>query len=582
MKRILLFLLAISAFGQVPAPGGGGSGGSGGNGSAPWIYAADQSGAEYGAKINAAMAALPAAGGVVILPKGVLTVSTTISITKNGISIIGQGDASLLAVAPTTLNWTGGASPVITSSSNRDLVLKDFNIDNNGTATIGINLVSDTSNLFNIVLDHVSETNPAVKFSAQGIKVSSTGSAVSTYLTFRKVWVALAAPTGLYIDKANIVLVDDSTIMNNTNRNIDVGPSNIVVTFRMQVFARFGERQPQFIAHAEFRMQGGSAEIDSGSGESATAIGIALGTVYAASIEGTYFETQQAGQFAINVSTNTIGVDISDCFFNSPTTTTTYAINVTNGSFPVSIHDNMFDNYVTAGIISNAPTHLATRQNSAAGNTPIVISGGEGAPTVSAIGLGTANNSAFNLAGTQNLGIFFPSTSGVCLNGGGTTVTACKYNNNTMKLSTADLLTWHTDSAETSSNKDTGISRQSAGIVQLNSGTAATGGHLAVGANCIDSAGAAACGAASAGSFVIDATTTSTVVSTTAVTANSQIFLLEDSSLGTRLSVTCNTQSVLTLGPPVVTARTAGTSFTATIITGPTTNPMCVSYFIVN
>lgn len=100
--------------------------------------------------------------------------------------------------------------------------------------------------------------------------------------------------------------------------------------------------------------------------------------------------------------------------------------------------------------------------------------------------------------------------------------------------------------------------------------------------NCADSAGAAACGSASAGAFVIDAAATSTVVSTTAVTANSQIFLQEDSSLGTRLGITCNTQSVLVLGSPVVTARTAATSFTATTVLGSTTTPVCVNYWIVN
>lgn len=100
--------------------------------------------------------------------------------------------------------------------------------------------------------------------------------------------------------------------------------------------------------------------------------------------------------------------------------------------------------------------------------------------------------------------------------------------------------------------------------------------------NCADSAGAAACGSASAGSFVIDAATTSTVVSTTAVTANSEIIIQEDSSLGTRLGITCNTQSVLIIGPPVVTARTAATSFTVSIVVGPTTTPACYSYHLVN
>lgn len=96
--------------------------------------------------------------------------------------------------------------------------------------------------------------------------------------------------------------------------------------------------------------------------------------------------------------------------------------------------------------------------------------------------------------------------------------------------------------------------------------------------NCSDSAGAAACGAAPAGSVVIDAAATSVVVSTTAVTANSQITPTFDSSLGTRLGITCNT----TIALPAITARTAGTSFTITIAIAPITNPACFSYTIVN
>lgn len=99
--------------------------------------------------------------------------------------------------------------------------------------------------------------------------------------------------------------------------------------------------------------------------------------------------------------------------------------------------------------------------------------------------------------------------------------------------------------------------------------------------NCADSAGAAACGAAPAGSFVIDAGSTSTVVSTTAVTANSEIFVEYDSSLGTRLGVTCNTNRA-TAAFISVTARTAATSFTVTISGTLAVNPGCFSYHIVN
>lgn len=97
--------------------------------------------------------------------------------------------------------------------------------------------------------------------------------------------------------------------------------------------------------------------------------------------------------------------------------------------------------------------------------------------------------------------------------------------------------------------------------------------------NCADSAGDAACGSAAAGAFVIDAADTDTVVSTTAVTANSEIFIQEDSSLNTRLSVTCNTTIARTYA---ITARTAATSFTVTASAAPVTNPSCLTYHIKN
>jgi hypothetical protein len=96
--------------------------------------------------------------------------------------------------------------------------------------------------------------------------------------------------------------------------------------------------------------------------------------------------------------------------------------------------------------------------------------------------------------------------------------------------------------------------------------------------NCSDSAGDAACGNASAGSVVVDAGDTTTVISTTAVSANSQIFVLFDSSLGARLSVTCNA----TVALPSVTARTAGTNFTISVPAAPVTNPACYSFLVVN
>lgn len=96
--------------------------------------------------------------------------------------------------------------------------------------------------------------------------------------------------------------------------------------------------------------------------------------------------------------------------------------------------------------------------------------------------------------------------------------------------------------------------------------------------NCSSSASPAACGSAAAGSVVIASGSASVVVDTTEVTANSQITLTFDSSLRSRLRVTCNS----TAQQPYVSARTAGRSFTISVPNNFTTNPGCISYSITN
>lgn len=93
----------------------------------------------------------------------------------------------------------------------------------------------------------------------------------------------------------------------------------------------------------------------------------------------------------------------------------------------------------------------------------------------------------------------------------------------------------------------------------------------------------AACASASAGSFscATNATGATCTVNTTAVTANSQIFVQEDETLGSRLGVTCNTSTNVLPTSRLLSARVAATSFTINLGTV-TTNPACFSYFLVN
>jgi hypothetical protein len=105
-----------------------------------------------------------------------------------------------------------------------------------------------------------------------------------------------------------------------------------------------------------------------------------------------------------------------------------------------------------------------------------------------------------------------------------------------------------------------------------------TSSKYATATNCSSAASLAVCGSAAAGSVAIATSLSSVVVNTTAVTANSQIIVTFDSSLGTKLGVTCNT----TAQEPYISARKAGTSFTISVGSNFSMYPGCFSYSIIN
>lgn len=93
--------------------------------------------------------------------------------------------------------------------------------------------------------------------------------------------------------------------------------------------------------------------------------------------------------------------------------------------------------------------------------------------------------------------------------------------------------------------------------------------------NCASSASPALCGTATSGSVALAAGGTTLVVQAGNITANTVIQITEDSSLGTKLGVTCNVTTGRTYS---VSARTAGTSFTIASSAIPLTNPACLDY----
>jgi hypothetical protein len=97
--------------------------------------------------------------------------------------------------------------------------------------------------------------------------------------------------------------------------------------------------------------------------------------------------------------------------------------------------------------------------------------------------------------------------------------------------------------------------------------------------NCSSAASPAKCETAPAGSFVLGVGSTTSRVNTTAVTPNSQILIIEDSSLGTKLGVSCNKTAGRTY---MITDRIPGVSFTVSSSFAPADHPACLSYQLLN
>lgn len=152
-----------------------------------------------------------------------------------------------------------------------------------------------------------------------------------------------------------------------------------------------------------------------------------------------------------------------------------------------------------------------------------------------------------------------------------------------VELTSAESYGWAA-SSNAATALDTCLDRQAAGVVRFDANSGCSDGLgkaqsqlFVTTTNCASSGGT--CGAASSGSVTIAAAATTVTVATTAVAANSIILVTEDATLGTKLSVTCNTTTGRTYA---ITTRTAATSFVITTSAAPATNPACLNYLVMS
>lgn len=110
-------------------------------------------------------------------------------------------------------------------------------------------------------------------------------------------------------------------------------------------------------------------------------------------------------------------------------------------------------------------------------------------------------------------------------------------------------------------------------------GSSIVSGKYSTGTNCNSTVAPALCGSAVAGSVALPTGTSTLVVNSTSVTANSSIFVTENSWLGNRLGITCNTTTGRVYS---INAVTPGASFVIKSSANPATNKACLSYWIIN
>lgn len=249
---------------------------------------------------------------------------------------------------------------------------------------------------------------------------------------------------------------------------------------------------------------------------------------------------------------------------------------MTAGQFPVAATATTVTSSVASTgtgnvVLANTPTLITPVIGAATGTTlALTNSAGSGSGTLTVNNTGAADTIRTQSSGTTNFSVGFSGA-----------VSAASYASAGNVTAAGTVTSNGFGGVNASSGPVSASSTVSAGT-SVTAATFVKGATYQTATNCSSAASPAVCGSAAAGSFVIAAAGTSVVVDTTAVTASSQIIVQPDSSLGTKLGVTCNTliSSVIN---PIVTARTAATNFTVTIPgAGLVTNPACYSYSIIN
>ena len=237
------------------------------------LYADQFPGSDIGAKVNSALATLPAqTGALVHLPCGTSAFSTQMVINQ---PIILQGCGASIGsqtdVGPGTwLQWTGGSTVAIdvgilagaVGQTTRGVVLRDFSLENDGSGAVGIRVNAQEPKLINVIISPVTAT--ASPFSAAGIVVADQPGnwKVNDFLC-RDCYVR-GQSDGIQLESVTEGTIDHSRILQNYNRNIVIGCASDTGCYNNSTGAI--SNNIQIINGTNFSAASSSGQIQAGNG----------------------------------------------------------------------------------------------------------------------------------------------------------------------------------------------------------------------------------------------------------------------------------------------------------------------------
>ncbi len=198
------------------------------------LYADRFSGSDMGAKINGAIAALPAGGGTVIIPAGQYNVSTTITFSSQTqtLRLLGAG-GGLAAYAQglgTALTWVGEAAPMFSITSGGGAEIGQFSADNTGSGTVLLDIDNGGSQQSNSVTVHDIFCEPTTPFSTAGIRLgNSSGTFSPVDIRFNRVYLFSSAPIGYDIVRGIHVVMHQCRAVQHSNNDLVLGSSSQTV-----------------------------------------------------------------------------------------------------------------------------------------------------------------------------------------------------------------------------------------------------------------------------------------------------------------------------------------------------------------